>query len=125
MEVKRGYQIPVYGLGCGGAGATTIERELAATNGVVRVYVNPATETAYIDFDPTETNAWALGRAIERTGYQAGRPVGARVTDPVCGMEIRVNQAVEAALFEGEWVYFCGRSCYAAFLDTPHRYRGW
>lgn len=48
-----------------------------------------------------------------------------RVTDPVCRMDIRLDQAVEAAFFEGERVYFCGSSCYAAFLDTPHRYRGW
>lgn len=48
-----------------------------------------------------------------------------RVKDPVCRMEIRLDQAVEAALFEGERVYFCSLSCHAAFLDTPHRYRGW
>ncbi len=77
MDVKRGLQIPIYGLGCGGAGATTIERELAATHGVVRVYVNPATETAYVDYDPAETNAWVLARAIERAGYQVARPVEA------------------------------------------------
>jgi copper chaperone CopZ len=75
MDVMRGLRIPIYGLGCGGAGATTIEGELAATDGVVRVYVNPATETAYIDYDPAETDAWVLARAIERAGYQAGRPI--------------------------------------------------
>lgn len=48
-----------------------------------------------------------------------------RVKDPVCHMEIRLDQAVEAAFFEGEWVHFCSEPCYAAFLDTPHRYRGW
>ena len=77
MDIKRGLRIPVYGLGCGGAGATTIERELAATDGVLRAYVNPATETAYVDYDPAETDAWVLARAIERAGYRAGRPVDA------------------------------------------------
>jgi len=33
MDMKRGIRIPVYGLGCGGSGATTIERVLAATGG--------------------------------------------------------------------------------------------
>ncbi len=75
MDVIRGLRIPVYGLGCGGAGAITIERELAATDGVLRVYVNPATETAYVDYDPAETDAWSLARAIERAGYRPGRPV--------------------------------------------------
>lgn len=76
MDIKRGLQIPVDGLGCG-AGAITIERVLAATYGVLRVYVNPATETAYIDYDPAETDAWALTRAIEHAGYRPGRPVEA------------------------------------------------
>ena len=77
MDVKQGLRIPVFGLGCGGSGAITIERELASTDGVLRVYVNPATETAYIDYDPAETDAWVLARAIERAGYRAGRPVEA------------------------------------------------
>lgn len=75
MDIKRGLQIPVYGLDCGGAGATTIKCELASTDGVLRVHVNPATETAYVDYDPAETGAWALARAIERAGYRPGRPV--------------------------------------------------
>lgn len=75
MDIIRGLRIPVYGLGCGGAGATSIERALAATDGVLRAYVNPATETAYIDFDPAETDASELARVIEQAGYKAGRPV--------------------------------------------------
>lgn len=75
MDAKRSLQIPVYGLGSGGAGATTIERVLAASDGVLRVYVNPATETAYIDYDPAETDQWTLARSIEGAGYTPGRPV--------------------------------------------------
>lgn len=77
MGIERGLRIPVYGLGCGGSGANTIERELAATDGVLRAYVNPATETAYVDYDPAEADPWVLARAIERAGYRAGRPVTA------------------------------------------------
>ena len=77
MDIARNLRIPVYGLGCGGAGARTIERELAATGGVVRVYVNPATETAYVDYDPAEVDPWTLARAVERAGYRAGTPVRA------------------------------------------------
>lgn len=75
MDVRHELRIPVYDLGCGGAGASTIERRLAATDGVVSVYVNPATETAYIDFDPTETDPSTLARVIEQVGYRAGRPI--------------------------------------------------
>ena len=74
MDIKRGFRIPVRDLGCGGAGALRIERELAATDGVLEVYVNPVTEMAYVDFDPAETDPQALMRAIERAGYRAGRP---------------------------------------------------
>lgn len=76
MNADRELRIPIYDLGCG-AGATTIERELGATNGVSRVYVNPATDTAYVDYDPAETDPWSLVKAIEKAGYRAGRPVEA------------------------------------------------
>ncbi|MBF6606317.1 MAG: heavy-metal-associated domain-containing protein [Chloroflexi bacterium] len=77
MDVKRGLRIPIHGLGCGGAGVTTIGRALAATDGVVRVYVNPATEMAYIDYDPAETDAWSLVRAVEKAGYRTAGPIEA------------------------------------------------
>ena len=79
MDIERGLRIPVYGLGCGGAGASAIEHDLAALDGVVRVYVNPATETAYIDFDPAVTDPWSIVREMERAGYRAGLPVDARI----------------------------------------------
>jgi copper chaperone CopZ len=77
MDAKRGLRIPIYGFGCGGAGAATIERELAAADGVLRAYVNPATEIAYIDYDPAETDPWSLARVVEEAGYRAGDPVEA------------------------------------------------
>ena len=77
MDGTQKLQIPVFDLGCGGAGATTIERELAATDGVLRAYVNPATETAYVDYDPAEVDGWELARAVERAGYRPGRPIEA------------------------------------------------
>jgi YHS domain-containing protein len=45
--------------------------------------------------------------------------------DPVCEMEIRPEDAVAVARFEGHRVYFCSQNCYAEFLDIPHRYVGW
>jgi len=77
VDIRREIRIPVYGLGCGGGGATTIERLLAATDGVLRVYVNPATETAYVDYDPAEVDPGQLARAVERAGYRASPPVEA------------------------------------------------
>ncbi len=77
MDIKHGLRIPIYDLGCGGARAAAVERELASTDGVLTVYVNPATETAYVAYDPAETDPWALTKAIEKAGYRAGRPVDA------------------------------------------------
>ncbi len=45
--------------------------------------------------------------------------------DPVCEMEIRPENAVEIARFEGHRVYFCSENCYEAFLDLPHSFVGW
>ena len=50
---------------------------LAATDGVLSAYVNPATETAYIDYDPAETDSWTLARVIEEAGYRSGPPIEA------------------------------------------------
>ena len=75
MDTKRHLEIPVFDLGCGGAGASMIERELAATDGVLRAYVNPASETAYVDYDPAEVDPAHLVLAIERAGYRPGVPL--------------------------------------------------
>ena len=77
MGITRGLQIAVYDLGCGGAGAQTIERKLAATDGVLRVHENPAVERVYVDYDPDRTDPWTIVRAIEDAGYRAGRSVPA------------------------------------------------
>lgn len=63
--------LAVHGLGCGGGGALDIERALAATPGVNRAYVNPLTEMAYIDFDPSVCGPDALVRAVQRAGFSA------------------------------------------------------
>lgn len=75
MDTRPSIRIPIYGLGCGGGGVATIERELARAPGVVHVYVNPATEVAYVDFEPALTSPARLAGVIEQAGYRAGRPV--------------------------------------------------
>lgn len=45
--------------------------------------------------------------------------------DPVCEMEIRPEDAVAIARFEGHCVYFCSENCHAEFLDLPHSFVGW
>lgn len=61
-------------LSCGGGGALTIERALAALSGVVRAYVNPATEMAYVEYDPSAIRPSDLVDAIKVVGYSASEP---------------------------------------------------
>lgn len=59
-------------LGYEGGGALTVERAIARLKGVVRAYVNPATETAYIAYDPSLVCQSDLVKAVERAGFGAG-----------------------------------------------------
>lgn len=64
--------VPIFGLGCGGGGALTVERCLATTPGVLRAYVNPLTEMAYVEYDASVVGPRQVADAIERTGFRAG-----------------------------------------------------
>ena len=64
--------MPISGIICGGGGALAVERSLQRVPGVTRVYVNPLTEMAYIEFDPSRTQLQELDQAVERVGLQAG-----------------------------------------------------
>ncbi len=64
----------IYGLACGGGGALTVERALAKLPGVSRVYVNPATEMAYVEYDPERLSWEQLVAAVESAGFRAGEP---------------------------------------------------
>ncbi len=63
--------LPVYNLSCGGGGALGLERTLRRIPGVRHVYVNPATEMAYVAYDAAQTDVPALMIAIERVGHGA------------------------------------------------------
>ena len=66
--------MPIEGLGCWGSGALIVERAVAKAPGVKRVYVNPATEMAYIDYEATATDPQRLAEAVARAGFRAGPP---------------------------------------------------
>jgi Cu+-exporting ATPase len=44
------------------------------------------------------------------------------VKDPVCGMEIRPEDAAATEVHEGRTFYFCSEACHRAFISDPHRY---
>ncbi|HRQ41573.1 MAG TPA: heavy metal-associated domain-containing protein [Chloroflexota bacterium] len=70
-EVKQTQRLtlPLYNLGCSSGDVLIVERILAQQSGVVEVYANPATETAYIVYDPGLTNEAHLTMVIKRAGF--------------------------------------------------------
>jgi cation transport ATPase len=78
--------LPIYNLGCGGGGSLTIERALTKAPGVTQAYVNPATEMAYIVYDPVLVNSDRFADVINCMGYgpppvAAHRAIGAPQPD--------------------------------------------
>jgi copper chaperone CopZ len=74
MNVRR-VTLEIHGLGCGGGGVLSVERALSHVNGVRRAYVNPATEMAYVEYDPDVVDSLTLVRTIEKTGLSVQAPI--------------------------------------------------
>jgi len=74
MQTER-VTLEIYGLGCEGSGALAVERALSRVKGVVYAYANPATETAYVQYDPALVQPTDLVHAIEAAGFRAGEPI--------------------------------------------------
>jgi len=66
--------LPIDDLSCGGGGALIVERVLAHTTGVIYVYVNPATEMAYVEYDPALAEPKYLIYVVEQAGFRVGVP---------------------------------------------------
>lgn len=65
---------PILGLSLGGCGAQQLERSLRSLPGVFDVYVNPASEAAYVTYDTARIARADLQRAIEVAGYRTVDP---------------------------------------------------
>ena len=63
--------IDIDGLACGGA--LSVERAIARLPGVSRVYVNPLTEMAYVEIDPTRVSEEQIVAAVTGLGLTPGR----------------------------------------------------
>lgn len=71
----RRVMLPVTGFGCLGSGALIVERALLHVPGVIRAYVNAATEMAYVQFDTDRCTVTDLQEAVARAGFHAGAAI--------------------------------------------------
>jgi len=63
-------------MACAGGDASTVERLIGKLPGVLHAYVNPATENAYVDYDPERVTSAAIAAKVLDLGY--GTKVSAR-----------------------------------------------
>ena len=66
--------LPIIGLACGGGGSVSIEKVLRRLAGVYWVYVNPATEMAYVEYASEQVSLGEIARAVESAGFRAVLP---------------------------------------------------
>ncbi len=99
MAETRKLELPVLGMSCA-ACATAVERTLTKkAAGVIKANVNIATETADIEYDPTQTDPQALAAAVEKAGYKLVLPATRTAEFPVVGMTCtNCSAAVERVL---------------------------
>ena len=71
----RSITVPIDDFGCSGSGALIVERALIKVPGVLRVYVNAATEMAYVRYDADRCTVDALEKAVVRAGFHPGTPI--------------------------------------------------
>lgn len=65
---------PIFGFTCGATEAPLVQRCLSRSRGVVHAFVSPATEMAYVEYDPTVTDPTSLSKTICDVGLRAGEP---------------------------------------------------
>ncbi len=75
--------------------------------------------TTYLNFVfiVVAIGVWWLARHRERFGGGVGYAI-----DPVCGMQVRTNDAPAHSTYDGHQYYFCADRCREKFEEDPERY---
>jgi copper chaperone CopZ len=82
--------LPLATPGCSGGGLRTIDRILREVPGVVDVFVDPALEMVYVEYDPDTSDPDALFAVLKRAGLAPADRVAVRRYRPPAG---RANPA--------------------------------
>lgn len=118
--------LPIYNLDCASE-TRIVERALKGVPGVSHVYVNPATEMAYVEYDPALSDSAQLFAALERKGY--GQPLSKpAVETPPCCPVAHTLDARRMALAGGIFLVGLYTLCILADLLFPglfQMYRLW
>jgi xanthine dehydrogenase accessory factor len=106
--------------------ATSVLAELRA-QGLGEEDVLRVRAPAGLDLGPSTQEEIAVAILAELVAWRHSRtseiPVAAEAVDPVCGMTVVVEGAVERVEHEGTIVVFCSAHCRARFEAAPERYR--
>ncbi|HZO49888.1 MAG TPA: XdhC family protein [Gaiellaceae bacterium] len=83
---------------------------------------------AGLDLGPSSQEEIAVAVLAELVAWRHASPrvetLLAEAADPVCGMTVPIEGAVETAVHAGETYYFCNPHCRARFEADPARYAG-
>ncbi|MEO6866403.1 MAG: heavy metal translocating P-type ATPase [Gaiellales bacterium] len=90
-------ELPIEGMTCASCVAS-VEKSLAALDGVSAASVNFATEQATVDYDPAIVSPEQLVAAVEDAGYSARLPPAARTTAPTASDAVAAPSDPNAAL---------------------------
>ena len=108
---------------CAGGSAHTVEKALRDVPGVLRAYVNPATEAAYVEYDSDRCSEADLEGAVESIGIHPFHPAPARraaaTSFPIPSERLPMR---ETGTRSRTWWAFAGFIAIAGFfLFTEHR----
>jgi cation transport ATPase len=71
MKTQR-LTVPIEDLSRGSGNLLQVERALVRLPDVVHAYVNPATEMAYVEYDPEQVDNERMLKAVKQAGFRAG-----------------------------------------------------
>lgn len=72
--LKRKAAFSIIDLACGAGSALVVEKVIREVPGVLDVYVNPATETAYVEYISDEASEESIAEAVRKTGHKTVLP---------------------------------------------------